>query len=54
MFGIEIINNREYLYLQGYVLVENDWKKVQEMKDQKQPRSLEKLIEEFTASAGEF
>jgi hypothetical protein len=54
MFGIEIINNREYLYLQGYVLVENDWKKVQEMKDQKQPRSLEKLIEEFKASAGEF
>lgn len=54
MFSTEIINNHEYLYLQGYVLVENDWKKVEEMKDQKQPRSLEKLIKDFRASAGDF
>ena len=54
MFGIEIINNREYLYFQGYVLVENDWKKVQEMKEQKQPRDLVKLIQDFKDSAGEF
>ena len=54
MFGIEIINNREYLYLDGYVLVDNDWKKLEEMKDQKQPRSLEKLIKDFRASAGDF
>ena len=54
MFGTEIINNHEYLYLDGYVLVDNDWKKVEEMKDQKQPRSLEKLIKDFESSAGNF
>lgn len=54
MFGIEIINNCEYLYLDGYVLVGNDWKKIEEMKEQKQPRSLEKLIKDFRASAGDF
>ena len=54
MFGTEIINDKEYLYLDGYVLVGNDWKKIEEMKEQKQPRSLEKLIKDFRASAGDF
>ena len=54
MFGIEIIGNQEYLYLDGYVLVNNEWKKLEEMKDQKEPRSLERLIKDFRASAGDF
>ena len=54
MFGIEIINNREYLYLQGYVFVEDAWKKVEDMKQEKTPRSLERLIKDFRASAGDF
>ena len=54
MFSTEIINNQEYIYLGGYVLVNNEWKKVEEMKDQKQPRSLERLIKDFRASAGDF
>lgn len=54
MLSTEIINNREYIYLQGYVLVNNEWKKIEEMKDQKQPRSLERLIKDFRASAGDF
>ena len=54
MFGTEIINNKEYIYLGGYVLVNDEWKKVEEMKDQKQPRSLDKLIKDFEASAGDF
>ena len=54
MFSIEIIDNKEYLYLDGYVLVGNHWKKIEEMKEQKQPRSLEKLIKDFRASAGDF
>jgi len=54
MFSTEIINNKEYIYLEGYVLVNDEWKKVEEMKDQKQPRSLERLIKDFRASAGDF
>jgi hypothetical protein len=54
MFSTEIINNQEYIYLGGYVLVNDEWKKVEEMKDQKQPRSLERLIKDFRASAGDF
>lgn len=54
MLSTEIINNQEYVYLQGYVLVNNEWKKIEEMKDQKQPRSLERLIKDFRASAGDF
>ena len=54
MFSTEIINNKEYIYLGGYVLVNDEWKKVEEMKDQKQPRSLDKLIKDFEASAGDF
>lgn len=54
MFSTEIINNQEYIYLGGYVFVEGEWKKVEEMKDQKQPRSLERLIKDFRASAGDF
>ena len=54
MFGTEIINNQEYIYLDGYVLVREEWKKVEEMKDQKQPRTVEKLVKDFKASAGDF
>ena len=54
MFGTEIINNREYIYLDGYVLVKDEWKKIEEMKDQKQPRTIEKLVKDFKASAGDF
>ena len=54
MFGIEIINNKEYLYCQGYVLVENTWRNLKDMTKQKEPRSLEKLIKDFRASAGDF
>ena len=54
MFGIEIINNQEYLYLQGYVFVGETWKKIEEMKQEKTPRSLDKLIKDFEASAGDF
>jgi hypothetical protein len=54
MFGIEIINNQEYIYLDGYVLVREEWKKVEEMKDQKQPRTIKKLVKDFRASAGDF
>ena len=54
MFGIEIINNQEYLYLQGYVFVGETRKKIEEMKQEKTPRSLDKLIKDFEASAGDF
>ena len=54
MLGTEIINNQEYIYLQGYVLVNNKWKKIEEMKDQKQPRTIEKLVKDFKATAGDF
>ena len=54
MFGTEIINNQEYIYLDGYVLVNNEWKKLEEMKDQKQPRTIKKLIKDFEKSAGNF
>lgn len=54
MFSTEVINDREHIFLMGYVLVGGDWKKIEEMKDQKQPRSLEKLIKDFEASAGDF
>lgn len=54
MFGTEIIDNQEYLYLQGYVLVNNEWKKIEEMKTQKQPRTIAQLIKDFEKSAGDF
>ena len=38
----------------GYVFVEGEWKNIEEMKDQKQPRSLDKLIKDFEASSGDF
>lgn len=54
MFGTEIINGQEHITLMGYVLVGDEWKKREEMKQEKQPRSLEKLIKDFRASAGDF
>ena len=32
MFSIEIINEREYLSCMEYVLVHEDWKRIEEMK----------------------
>jgi len=54
MFGTEVINNQEYVFCMGYVLVKNTWKSLEEMKEQKQPRSLNKLIKDFESSAGDF
>ena len=28
MLSTEIINNQEYIYLDGYVLVKDEWKKI--------------------------
>lgn len=54
MFSTEIINDREHIILMGYVLVNGEWKKIEEMKQEKTPRSLDKLIKDFEASAGDF
>jgi hypothetical protein len=54
MFSTEVINNQEHIFLMGYVFVEGEWKNIEEMKDQKQPRSLDKLIKDFEASSGDF
>ena len=54
MFGTEIIDNQEYIYLDGYVLVKDEWKKLEEMTQEKQPRTIKKLIKDFEKSAGNF
>ena len=54
MFGTEIIDNQEYIYLDGYVLVKDEWKKLEEMKQEKQPRTIKQLIRDFEKSAGDF
>ena len=54
MLSTEIINNQEYIYLQGYVLVKNEWKKLEEMTQEKQPRTIKQLIKDFEKSAGDF
>ena len=54
MFGTEIIDNQEYIYLDGYVLVNDEWKKLEEMKQEKQPRTIKQLIRDFEKSAGDF
>jgi hypothetical protein len=54
MFSTEIINGQEHIFLMGYVLVNDQWKKIEEMKQEKEPRSLERLIKDFRASAGDF
>ena len=54
MFSTVIINDQEHIFLMGYVLVNGDWKKIEEMKQEKTPRSLDKLIKDFRASAGDF
>ena len=54
MLGTEIINNQEYIYLDGYVLVKNEWKKLEEMTQEKQPRNIKQLIKDFEKSAGDF
>ena len=54
MFGTEIINSQEYIHLDGYVLVKNEWKKLEEMTQEKQPRAIKQLIRDFEKSAGDF
>lgn len=54
MFSTETINSQDHIFLMGYVFVEGEWKNIEEMKNQKQPRSLDKLIKDFEASAGDF
>ena len=54
MLGTEIINSQEYIYLDGYVLVKNEWKKLEEMTQEKQPRNIKQLIKDFEKSAGDF
>ena len=54
MFGTEIIDDQEYIYLDGYVLVKDEWKKLEEMKQEKQPRTIKQLIRDFEKSAGDF
>ena len=54
MLSTEIINSQEYIYLQGYVLVKNEWKKLEDMTQEKQPRNIKQLIKDFEKSAGDF
>ena len=54
MLSTEIINSQEYIYLQGYVLVKNEWKKLEDMTQEKQPRTIKQLIKDFEKSAGDF
>jgi hypothetical protein len=58
MFGITIINNREYLSCMGFVLMGEDWKKTEDMTEDltraKAPRTIKKLVRDFEKSAGDF
>jgi hypothetical protein len=54
MLSTEIINSQEYIYLDGYVLVKNEWKKLEEMTQEKQPRNIKQLTKDFEKSAGDF
>lgn len=54
MLSTEIINNQEYIYLDEYVLVNNEWKKLEDMTQEKQPRNIKQLIKDFENSAGDF
>ena len=54
MFGIVIIEKKEYISCLGYVLTGDDWKKIEDMTKEKQPRTIKQLIKDFEKSAGDF
>ena len=54
MFGIEIIKKKEYISCMGYILTGDDWKKIEDMTQEKQPRNIKQLIKDFEKSAGDF
>jgi hypothetical protein len=54
MFGIVIIEKKEYISCLGYVLIGGDWKKIEDMTKEKQPRTIKQLIKDFEKSAGDF
>ncbi len=54
MFNIEVIKNKEYISCMGYILTGDDWKKIEDMTQEKQPRAIKQLIKDFEKSAGDF
>ena len=54
MFGIEIIEKKEYISCMGYILTGDDWKKIEDMTQEKQPRNIKQLVKDFEKSAGDF
>jgi len=54
MFSTEIIKNKEYISCMGYILTGDDWKKIEDMTQEKQPRNIKQLIKDFEKSAGDF
>jgi len=54
MLSIEVIKNKEYISCLGYVLTGEDWKKIEDMTQEKQPRTIKQLIRDFEKSAGDF
>ena len=54
MLTIEVIKNKEYISCLGYVLTGGDWKKIEDMTQEKQPRTIKQLIRDFEKSAGDF
>ena len=54
MLSTEIINGQECIHLDGHVLVKDEWKKSEEMTQEKQPRAIKQLIRDFEKSAGDF
>jgi poly-gamma-glutamate capsule biosynthesis protein CapA/YwtB (metallophosphatase superfamily) len=54
MLTIEVIKNKEYISYMGYVLTGGDWKKIEDMTQEKQPRTIKQLIRDFEKSAGDF
>jgi hypothetical protein len=54
MFGLVIIEKKEYISCLGYVLTGDDWKKIEDMTKEKQPRTIKQLIKDFEKSAGDF
>jgi hypothetical protein len=54
MFGIVIIEKKEYISCLGYILTGGDWKKIEDMTKEKQPRTIKQLIKDFEKSAGDF
>ena len=51
---MEIIEKKEYISCMGYILTGDDWKKLEDMTQEKQPRTIKQLIKDFEKSAGDF